>query len=127
MRVSTTIAAADPLNLTGMVAPGPRVPAVRNRRVVAIDEERGLVFAEVYFDHDAALRSYALKDGRTVTVRNAAPWTWCINEIFEVNGAGEISQVEAVLLSVPYGMRPAWSTGIHLPSPQAQRDGFKEY
>jgi hypothetical protein len=100
---------------------------VRNRRVVAIDEERGLVFAEVYFDHDAALRSYALKDGRTVTVRNTAPWTWCINEIFQVNAAGEISQVEAVLLSVPYGMRPAWSTGVHLPSPQAQRDGFKEY
>jgi hypothetical protein len=32
-----------------------------------------------------------------------------------------------VLLSVPYGMRPGWSSGMHLPSPAAQRDGFKEY
>ncbi|MEJ1960741.1 MAG: hypothetical protein WDO56_04030 [Gammaproteobacteria bacterium] len=37
------------------------------------------------------------------------------------------AQVEAVLLSVPYGMRPAFSTGTHMPSPQAQKDGFKEY
>jgi hypothetical protein len=35
--------------------------------------------------------------------------------------------VEAVLLAVPYGIRPGWSTGVHMPSPQAQRDGFKEY
>ena len=79
------------------------------------------------FDHDATVRSYTLKNGHTVTVRNTAPWTWLIHEIFQVNGAGEISQVEAVLLSAPYGMRPGWSSGTHLPSPQAQRDGFKEY
>jgi len=100
---------------------------VRNRRMVAVDEERGLVYAIVYFDHDAVLRSYQLKDGRTVTVRNTAPWTWAIHEIFEINGAGKISQVEAVLQSVPYGMRPGWSTGVHMTSPQALSDGFKEY
>ncbi len=100
---------------------------LRNRRVLAVDEERGLVYAAVYFDHDAVLRSYPLKDGRTVTVRNTAPWTWAIHEIFQVNADGRISQVEAVLQSVPYGMRPGWSTGVRLPSPQAIRDGFKEY
>jgi hypothetical protein len=100
---------------------------LRNRRVLAVDEERGLVYAGVYFDHDAALRSYQLKNGRTVNVHSTAPWTWEIHEIFQVNGAGKISQVEAILLSVPYGMRPAWSTGAHLASPQAERDGFKEY
>jgi hypothetical protein len=100
---------------------------VRNRRMVAVDEERGLVYAIVYFDHDAVLRSYQLKDGRTVTVRNTAPWTWAIHEIFEINGAGKISQVEAVLQSVPYGMRPGWNTGVHMTSPQALSDGFKEY
>ncbi len=62
-----------------------------------------------------------------MTVRNTAPWTWGIHEIFQVNSDGQISQVEAVLLSVPYGMRPGWSTGMHMPSPQAVRDGFKEY
>ena len=100
---------------------------LRNRRILAIDEERQLVYAGVFFDHDATVRSYQIKDGRTVTVRNTAPWTWGIHEIFQINTAGQISQVEAVLLSVPYGMRPGFSTGVHMPSPQAQKDGFKEY
>ena len=100
---------------------------LRNRRILAVDEERGLVMAGVFFDHDGTVRSYQVKDGRTVTVRNTAPWTWAIHEFFQVNAAGQISQVEAVLLSVPYGMRPGFSTGVHMPSPQAQKDGFKEY
>lgn len=100
---------------------------LRNRRMIAVDEERGLVFAGVFFDHDAVLRSYQLKDGRTNTVRNTAPWTWGIHEIFQINPEGKISQVEAILLSVPYGMRPGFSTGTHFPSPQAIKDGFKEY
>jgi len=100
---------------------------LRNRRVLAIDEERGLVYTGVFLDHDATIRSYKLKDGRTVMVRNTAPWTWMAHEVFQVNGAGQLSQVEAVLLSVPYGMRPGWTTGQHLSSPAAQRDGFKEY
>ena len=100
---------------------------LRNRRVLAVDTERGLVYTGVFLDHDATVRTYHLKNGRLVTVRNTGPWTWMAQEVFEVNGRGEISQVEAVLLSVPYGMRPGWSTGVHLPSPAAQRDGFKEY
>jgi hypothetical protein len=100
---------------------------LRNRRILAVDEERGLVYTGVFFDHDATVRSYKLKDGRTNTVRNTAPWTWGIHEIFQVNAEGKISQVEAVLLAVPYGIRPGWTTGVHMPSPQAQRDGFKEY
>jgi hypothetical protein len=100
---------------------------LRNRRVLAVDEERGLVYAAVYFDHDAALRSYRLKNGKTVTVHSTAPWTWEIHEIFQINGEGKLSQIEAVLLSVPYGMRPAWSTGARMASPQAARDKFQEY
>jgi len=100
---------------------------LRNRRVLAVDEERGLVYTAVYLDHDAAIRSYKIKDGRTVTVRNTGPWTWEAHEIFQVGGDGQISQIEAVLQSVPYGMRPGWSTGVHLPSPAVHRDGFKEY
>jgi len=100
---------------------------LRNRRVLAVDTERGLVYAGVFLDHDATVRSYHLKNGHPVTVRNTGPWTWMAQELFEVNGRGEISQVEAVLLSVPYGMRPGWSSGMHLSSPAALRDGFKEY
>jgi ubiquinone/menaquinone biosynthesis C-methylase UbiE len=67
------------------------------------------------------------KDGRTNTNKNTAAWTWAAQELFQINADGKISQVEAVLLSVPYGMRPAFGTGVHLPSPAAQKDGFKEY
>ena len=100
---------------------------LRNRRILAIDEERGLVYATVFFDHDATVRSYPLKDGRPVMVRNTAPWTWSTQELFQVNAEGRISQVEAVLLAVPYGQRPVFSGGQHFPSPQAIKDGFREY
>ncbi len=100
---------------------------LRNRRILAVDTERGLVYASVFFDHDATVRSYQLKDGRELKVRNTGPWTWMIQELFEINADGRISQVEAVLLAVPYGMRPGWVTGTHLPSPQAKLDHFREY
>ncbi len=101
---------------------------LRNRRILAVDEVHGLVMAGVAFDHDAAIRSYQLKDGRPVTVRNTAPWTWMIHEIFQITPEGKISQVEAILLSVPYGMRPGWGAPRQtFPSPQAIKDGFKEY
>ncbi len=72
---------------------------LRNRRILAVDTERGLVYTSVFFDHDATVRSYRLKDGRENKVRNTGPWTWMIQELFEINAAGKISQVEAVLLS----------------------------
>lgn len=99
---------------------------LRDRRFLVIDRERGLVYTSVEFDHDATVRSYRTKDGRTVTVTRTAPWTWMIHEIFEINRDGKISQVEAILLSVPYGTRPGWKTGLHIASPQAVRDHFRE-
>lgn len=99
---------------------------LRDRRFLVIDRERGLVYTSVEFDHDATVRSYRLNDGRTVTVKRTAPWTWMIHEIYEINKDGRISQVEAILLSVPYGTRPGWHTGVHVASPQAVRDRFRE-
>jgi hypothetical protein len=100
---------------------------MRNRRMLVIDEERGLVYAGCFFDHDATVRQYQVKDGTTRTVTNTGPWTWGTHEIFQINAEGKISQVEAVLLAVPYGQKPGWDTGIHFPSEQAKKDGFKEY
>ena len=94
---------------------------LRDRRFLAVDEERGLVFAAVYFDHDAALREYQLTNGETRTVTRTAPWTWMIHEIFQIED-GMISQVEAVLLGVPYGMRPNWDTGVTRPSPTEEAE-----
>ena len=87
-----------------------------------------VLMAGVAFDHDAALRNYQLKDGRPITVRNTAPWTWMIHEIFQITSEGKISQVEAILLSVPYGMRSGWpAPGETFASPQAIKDGYIEY
>jgi hypothetical protein len=99
---------------------------LRDRRFLAIDRERGLVYAAAEFDHDATVRSYTLKNGKQVTVKRTAPWTWMIHEIFQINQDGKISQVEAVLLGVPYGMRPGWDTGVQVPDPQAAKDHFAE-
>lgn len=102
---------------------------LRNRRVMAVDLERQLVFAGVYFDHDnrAAVRNYKTRSGQTVTVKDTSATTLNIHEIFQIDRDGRISQVEAVMTSVPYGMRPYFGTGFHMDSPQAVADGFEEY
>ena len=86
------------------------VTRIRDRRFVAIDEERGLVFSFVFFDHSAGeTRTFETPDGRTVTAGPAQPWTWQIAELFKVED-DEIRQIEAILHQVPYGMNSGWSS-----------------
>lgn len=92
---------------------------LRGMRFLAVDEERGLVFVNGFFDHDAALRRYKLNDGREINVSRTAPWTWMISEVFKIRN-GKIWQVEAVLLSVPYGMKSNWDNGFKMPSYQEE-------
>lgn len=83
---------------------------IRDRRFVAIDEERGLVFSFVFFDHPAGeTRTFQTPNGRTVTAGPAQPWTWGIAELFKVEN-DQIRQIEAILHQVPYGMNAGWST-----------------
>ena len=67
------------------------VTRIRDRRFVAVDRERGIVFAFGFFDH-ATLN-----------------WTWQIAELFKVEN-GLIHRIEAVLQRCPYGMNSGWST-----------------
>jgi hypothetical protein len=86
------------------------VNRIRDRRYVAVDEERGLVFSFVFFDHSAGeTRNFTTPDGRRVTAGPAQPWTWYIAELFKVEN-GQLSQIEAVLERVPYGMNSGWSS-----------------
>ncbi len=86
------------------------VHRIRDRRFVAIDEERGLTFAFAFFDHPGgATRTFQAPDGRTVTNGPVQPWTWGIAEIFKVED-NLIHEIEALLLRVPYGMNSGWST-----------------
>lgn len=67
------------------------VTSIRDRRVVAVDEERGVVFAFAFFDH------------RPIN------WTWQLGELFKVEG-GLIRRIEAIFIRGPYGMCSGWST-----------------
>jgi hypothetical protein len=86
------------------------VSRIRDRRYVAVDQERGLVLAFVFFDHDAgASRTFQTPGGRTVTAGPTTPWTWQIAELFKVE-KGLLHEIEAVLERVPYGMTSGWSS-----------------
>ncbi len=86
------------------------VHRIRDRRFVAVDEERGIVFAFGFFDHTGgATRTFQVPDGRTVTSGPVQPWTWQIAELFKVEG-GKLHEIEAILQRSPYGMSSGWSS-----------------
>jgi hypothetical protein len=67
------------------------VTGIRDRRFVAVDRERGIVFAFAFFDH------------RPIN------WTWQLGELFKVE-EGQIRRIEAVFIRAPYGITSGWST-----------------
>jgi hypothetical protein len=86
------------------------VSRIRDRRFVALDPERGLVFSYVFFDHMAGdTRTFQTPDRRTVTAGPQQPWTWEIAEAFRIEEA-KIHQIVAIMERVPYGMNSGWST-----------------
>jgi hypothetical protein len=86
------------------------VTRVRDRRFVAVDPERGLVFSYIFFDHAAGdTRTFKTPDGRTVSAGPRQPWTWELAEAFKLD-KGKIHQIVAIMERVPYGMNSGWST-----------------
>jgi len=86
------------------------VMRIRDRRYLVVDEERGLVVAFAFFDHDAgASRHFKTPDGRSVTAGPTVPWTWHIAELFKVE-KGLLHEIEAILERAPYGMNSGWSS-----------------
>lgn len=67
------------------------VSRIRDRRFVAVDRERGIVFAFAFFDH------------------NNINWTWQLGELFKIEN-GLIRRVEAVFHRAPYGIPSGWSS-----------------
>jgi hypothetical protein len=86
------------------------VSRIRDRRFVAVDRERGIVFSFGFFDHGAGkTRHYKTPDGRDAIEGPTEPWTWQIAELFKIE-KGNIRRIEAVLHRCPYGMNSGWST-----------------
>jgi hypothetical protein len=67
------------------------VSRIRDRRFVAVDRERGIVFAFGFFDH--------------LNIN----WTWQIAEWFKIE-KGKISKIEAIFARCPYGLPSGWSS-----------------
>ena len=85
------------------------VSRIRDRRFVAVDPDRGMVFSFIFFDHEAgSTRTFQTPGGRTVTAGPNQPWTWELAEIFKVE-KGKLRQIEAIMDHSPYGMNSGWS------------------
>ncbi|MDX1563624.1 MAG: hypothetical protein R3305_11890 [Gammaproteobacteria bacterium] len=67
------------------------VSRIRDRRFVAVDRERGIVFAFAFFDH------------------HQINWTWQLAELFKIEN-GLIRRIEAVFHQAPFGIPSGWST-----------------
>ncbi len=67
------------------------VSRIRDRRFVAVDRERGIVFAFGFFDHEQI------------------NWTWQLAELFKIE-KGQIRRIEAIFHRAPYGINSGWST-----------------
>lgn len=85
MATKTNCKAQFENNLRGVVS------RVRDRRFVAVDRERGIVFSFAFFDHEQI------------------NWTWQLAELFKIEN-GLIRRIEAVFHRAPYGIPSGWST-----------------
>jgi hypothetical protein len=67
------------------------VSRIRDRRFVAVDRERGIVYSFAFFDH------------------HRINWTWQLAELFKIEN-GQIRRIEAIFHRAPFGINSGWST-----------------
>jgi hypothetical protein len=84
------------------------ITAIKPRRVLVVDEELGLTFGVYMFQHKGLTR-ITMKDGST---RDAPyfvgqPVTMPMAEVFKIVN-GNIREVEAIGVQIPYGLGPGW-------------------
>jgi hypothetical protein len=103
--MNSQMTCGEQFNIHGFAAV---ITKIRERRFPIVDEERGLVYAIVFFDH-AGLPEVVLPDGsiREIKGFGDSPFCFMIGELFKIKDR-VITRVEAVLLEVPYGMPSSW-------------------
>jgi hypothetical protein len=80
---------------------------LRDRRYLMVDEERGIVLAGGFIDHEGRLAEFKLTDGSKRTPIFRRPHSFVFLEAFKIVD-GKIRQIEAVFLTVPYNMPSPW-------------------
>lgn len=68
------------------------VDRIRDRRFVAADTERSIIFSFAFFDH------YRIN------------WTWQLAELFKIDEDGNIKRIEAIFHQAPFGISSGWSS-----------------
>ena len=85
------------------------ITRIDDRRFPVVDEERGLVLAEVTFNHAGRMKTQTLADGTVSPVPPdmTVPFSFEIYELFKIQD-GKIMRIEALVNPVPYGMTSGW-------------------
>ena len=83
------------------------VDRIRDRRVLAVDEERGLIVTTGLVDFGLRDTQYRTTDGTMRETQDKYPSTREMLEIYRVAG-GRIQRIEAVSVFQPYRMPSAW-------------------
>jgi hypothetical protein len=83
------------------------VDRIRGRRILAVDEERGLVAATAIADYSLAVPRYTTTDGTIRETQDKYPSSREGLEIFKIRN-GRIVRVEAVSVFQTYGTPSAW-------------------
>jgi hypothetical protein len=86
------------------------ISKVRGRRYPIVDEERGLVYAIVLFDHPGYKRTVDVPGVGAVSVPPAyrSPSSFIVPVIFKIRD-GKILRIETLERAVPYGMPSGWN------------------
>lgn len=81
---------------------------LRDRRFPLVDEEKGLVLAGGFIDHEGRLLDITWTDGTKARTVFHYPHSFVLLELFKISD-GKIAGVEAVFVSIPYNMPCAWN------------------
>jgi len=88
------------------------VTRIHHRRFPLVDEERGVVWACVIFDHNGTHPTVKLTDGREIPMRGFnRPSSIDVTEAFKITN-GLIRRIEMVGSGVPYHFNSAWEGGV---------------
>jgi hypothetical protein len=85
------------------------VTRCRDRRFVVVDQQKGLVLVNGFFDHAGTDDTFKLVDGTTYHVKPPfdRPFSFVMFELFKIDHA-QLRQIEAVIVTVPYHMPTPW-------------------